>query len=74
MATNVTPEETPKVDPLAEATEAMLMVIESLKVVREAVDGYRKQCLDAGYSPDGSERMAIALHDHLLAVMFKGQE
>ena len=50
----------------------MLGLLDQLGPMLDAVDGYRAQCLQRGYSPTAAEAMAVQLHSELLHSAFSG--
>ena len=48
-------------------------MLESMRVVLDAVDGYRAECLRRDYSPTAAEQMAMAYHHALLSGMGGGK-
>lgn len=51
---------------------ALLEVMGMVGQVTEAVDGYRAQCVEHGYSPTAAEAMAMDLHRELIRAVFSG--
>lgn len=51
---------------------ALLVLSESMNAILDAVDGYRAQMTERGYSPTVAEAAALDFHSHLLASVFKG--
>lgn len=56
------------VDESLVATLASIMDL--IQPIAEAVDGYRQQCVDRGYSAPDASTMAVDLHRQLIARMF----
>lgn len=55
--------------PSAVALKAALAQFSTvLKACGDAVDKYRNECLQRGYSTATSEAMAITVHDHLMGL------
>ena len=54
-----------------ELIDGILQLMDSVRVINEAVDGYRTQCGERGFSPTASEMMAVQLHDGLMRVCFQ---
>jgi hypothetical protein len=52
--------------------ETLASIMETVAPVAEAVDGYRAQCLERGYSADAAEAMAIELHAQFIRTLFRG--
>ena len=48
------------------AAEQSMEMPSALGGLLDAVDGYRAQCTERGYSPTAAEQMAMELHSHLL--------
>lgn len=57
----------PPVNPMV---DAMGTIMDTLRIMAEAIDGYRKQCEERGYSPTASEQMALQLHAGMIQKMF----
>jgi hypothetical protein len=53
---------------------ALLEMSDNMAALLDAIDGYRKQLEERGYSPTASEQMAIEYHRHLLAAVFQRRE
>ena len=53
--------------------ETMHEVMEGMSQVLEGINGYRQQCLAAGYSETAAERMAMDFHQSFVAAMFRAQ-
>lgn len=59
-------------DMSAKLAEALLIIQGNMAQIGEAVDGYRAQCIERGYSPTASEKMAMDYHEQLTIAIFKG--
>ena len=69
------PSSTPPRDTSAAAQSiaaGLVDLLDLLRVIGEAVDGYRADMAARGYSPIAAEEGAMALHGYLLAQAFSG--
>lgn len=51
---------------------ALLEMTSMFKPIGEAVDGYRADLENRGYSPTAAEAMAMEFHSYLMAQMMSG--
>ena len=59
----------PKSDMNAEIAEVMASVLSLFGPVLEAVDGYRRQCVERGFTPEDASVMAAELHHSTMAMI-----
>lgn len=53
-----------------EALEALMVAVEAMAGLASMAAGYKAKCVEAGFSPENAELMAVALHQQLLAKAF----
>lgn len=56
----------------AEAFQVMLDMAAELAPMKDAVNGHRAWAKESGYSDEVADRMALTMHDVLLALIFRG--
>lgn len=58
-------------EPAPNMATVLMTVMDTVTAISEAVDGYKKQCEERGYSPTASELMALQLHEGLMKQTFR---
>ncbi|MET9797410.1 hypothetical protein [Nocardiopsis alba] len=56
-----------------EIVNGMMMMSDLLKPINEAVDAYRHQALERGYSAEASEQLAVTYHAFIFNQMTQGK-
>lgn len=62
---------TEKTSNITEALNALINYTEACKAMIDAAAGYRKTCIEMGFSDGASEAMAVQFHCQLVASLMK---
>lgn len=52
-----------------EIVNGMMVMSDLLKPINEAVDAYRQQAIQRGYSPEAAEQFALTYHAYIFSQM-----